>query len=412
MRGLTVLRVVRSLRRPALVLVLLLAVFGVGALAHVHKPRHGDSRIVSATRFLSPTGVDRGGCRRKKRPCLTFNYAYQEAMRGEIVEVAAGDYADQTITSNAVKTGSGRVIFRPAEKAKVSLGKIRVEASNVELRNMRTPEWYAAPGSRNLVFRNIRVKGAIFITSASRISVIGGSVGPGTNFSPEIKAAAGSTVAPRNILIDGVTFHDWTRTDLSAHVDCLHVLTVDGLVVRNSRFRNCEAFNILFTQYGDAGPPRHVVIENNFFDCCRSGFYSVYLSGQPALNGGSPFRDFLIRFNSANKGFAVGETTTDAASDVRFDSNVAPIPNRLLCAWTGVSWSYNVWQGKGSRCSKSDRVARPGFLDPVNLDFRLRRGAAPVDRGNPTDFPARDIEGNRRPSGRAPDAGAYEFQKK
>ena len=59
-------------------------------------------------------------------------------------------------------------------------------------------------------------------------------------------------------------------------------------------------------------------------------------------------------------------------------------------------------------CGSTDRRAPSGFRDPARLDLRLRAGAAAIDRGDPKSFPLVDIELQRRPWGRAPDAGADE----
>ena len=41
-------------------------------------------------------------------------------------------------------------------------------------------------------------------------------------------------------------------------------------------------------------------------------------------------------------------------------------------------------------------------------DLHLKPGSAAIDSGDPASYPARDIDGNARPGGAAPDAGADE----
>jgi hypothetical protein len=48
------------------------------------------------------------------------------------------------------------------------------------------------------------------------------------------------------------------------------------------------------------------------------------------------------------------------------------------------------------------------FVDENGFDLHLARGSAAIDRGDPSAYPRRDIDGQRRPGGRAPDAGADE----
>jgi hypothetical protein len=54
-------------------------------------------------------------------------------------------------------------------------------------------------------------------------------------------------------------------------------------------------------------------------------------------------------------------------------------------------------------------VAPNGFRDPDRHDFHLAAGAAAIDHGDPASYPKRDIQRQRRPHGRRPDAGADEY---
>jgi hypothetical protein len=358
-------------------------------------------RSASADRYVATNGSDAAACT-SAAPCATLDRAYRSAQPGETVLIGAGSYPNQTVRVDSAKAAStAAVVFRPLSGAAVTIHCIFAQGRKLEFRDLTAGEWHADPGATEVVFRNVTVTGGIFITSSSHISAIGGSVGPGTDFSSEIKAEDGSTVAPSDVLIDGVLFHDWVRADPQAHVDCLHVMTVDGLTIRNSRFRNCEAFSVIFTVYGIAGPPRNVVVENNFFDCCRTGFYSLFL----ADGHGEYWRNFLIRYNSADKGFAVGPGTTDANSNVVFDSNIAPGIN-TTCSWAGVTLRYNVLAA-GPSCGGI--TASVSFLDTLLGDLHLGAISSARRAGNPSSYPANDIDGESRAGAEAPDAGADEF---
>jgi hypothetical protein len=379
----------RSLR---LGLVVCCLVVGGGALA--------SSNADAGTRYVSTFGSDANRCT-SARPCRSFDRAYRVARPGDVVVVRGSRYGSQTINVHAAKAGARRrVVFRPAKGARIVLDYLTVYGKHVEFRSMTTDGWYAKPGAHDVVFRRIRATAQIFITSASRIWVLGGSVGPGADGAPQIKACTGCRTPPRRIVFRGVRFHDWVRRTPGAHADCLHIMTVDGLRIMNSRFRNCEHFSILFTVYGDAGNPRNVLIQNNFMDCCRSGYYSLFLGG----GHGEVWRNFLIRNNSTNKAMAVADDS-QVAGNIRFLSNIAPAI--LNCQRRGVSGNYNVLQRR-DRCGSRDRFAASGFMNTHALDFRLKRWAAAINHGHPTNYPRADIFGHRRPRGRAPDAGAHE----
>jgi hypothetical protein len=193
-------------------------------------------------------------------------------------------------------------------------------------------------------------------------------------------------------------------------VECLQVWAVDGLTIRNSTFRNCEVFDIFLQKLpeGKAATPSNILIENNFFDCCGSGYYSIRL----ADHAGTSWKNVTIRNNSLDK-----ELNPDPSvpySNVKIIGNVGP----AVKFWSGstgaiepkpagVEVDYNVWYA-GSKVGTHDKVAASGFRNAAAADFHLNAGAAAIDAGSPTNFPATDIDGDARPAGAAPDAGADE----
>jgi hypothetical protein len=261
------------------------------------------------------------------------------------VQVQAGTYPAQTVNP-AGKTSP--VVIRPVTGASVVIGGLDVYASHVEFQDMTTYSLYAHEGADDVTWRNMTDRGGLYIRSASNISIIGGSIGPGDNISNFITAAYQSTTPSRNILLDGVTIHDFTRSDPSAHVDCLAVDDVDGLTIRNSTFRTCEAFDIIFGEDNNSGRgARNVLIEDNRFDCCESGYYSVFFAN---FEGPGIFRD-----NSANKSITVA--TDGSARNLRISRNVLPYLNERLCRVPTVRFDHNTIGG-GSTCGPGDRIRR------------------------------------------------------
>ena len=350
--------------------------------------------------FVSPTGSDRNRCS-VARPCASFDRAYRVARPGDIVIVRGGKYKSQRIPVDSTKERSTRrVVFRAAKGERVQLSWLEVHGKHVSFERLRSNGWYVKPGAQDVVFRNVTTTDSFYITSASDVSLIGGSVGPGVDKSPQIKACTGCPTPPRNILISGVRFHDWVRQTPGTHVDCLHVMAVDGLVVRKSRFQNCEHFDILFTRFGSAGTPENVRLENNVLSCCRTGYYSVYLGG----GHDEVYRNFMIRNNSTDKAMAVCSDCT-ILGDITFYSNIAPSISG--CDTPGVHGDYNVLQ-RGLRCGSHSRFAANGFVNAAAFDFRLKEGAQAIDHGHPHSYPRTDILSRRRPLGSGPDVGAYE----
>ena len=236
------------------------------------------------------------------------------------------------------------------------------------------------PGARHVRLRNITDTAGLFITSADDVDVIGGSVGPGHDFSSEIKAVEGSARPPRRILIEGVTFHDWTRRDPASHVDCLHVIAVRGLVLRANRFVNCEAFDVLFTTSGDAP---HAAARRGREQLLLAAAGRATTRWRSRTPPGAVYRDFLIRHNSSDNSYSVGEGSTVAGSNVRFIANVGPSfnPAPLRCPGRHVG-PQRLGLGGALRAARPDR--------PVGLR-RPRAPRLPPDGRRRRDRPRRSV---------------------
>jgi hypothetical protein len=357
--------------------------------------------------YLSPAGNDRGQCGRRD-PCKSLNRAYQTARPGQVVELASGVYPDETLSASG-RTAGRQVVFRAAHGARVRTGEVRIDgASGIEFRGITMASYYVAAGSRNITFRDVRAH-FFFIRSASRISILGGSIGDQATAIPAtIGSTYHSTVPSREIIIDGVTFHDMTRAaDPSGHPQCLFVQSVAGFILRNSRFVRCDVFDVYANNIGDGPQLRDMQLENNFFGIPtdatnpgRGGWYSVYISNSP---GEPPIRGLLLRNNSFAKGFHL---QAGRYVDSRVVANVSPL-DQSQCTLGGIVWAYNVFSA--AACGPTDRVAPPGFVDAATGDLHLRPRAAAIGFDRAGSHPDVDIDGDRRPQEGAVDAGADEW---
>ena len=311
------------------------------------------------------------------------------------MEVAAGTYGDQSIEPDSTKTSTNDVTFRPATGAQVTTGGLTIRGSHVELRDLTLRgNWTVQPGADDITFRNLTVLGGIFILGGSNIAMIGGSVGPGVDFHPQFAPwPVGSPIT--NVLIDGVLFHDWTRTSADVHTECLQVAGTTNLTIRNSRFTNCAVFDLSFTEYNGSGKVTNLVLENNFFDVATSGgYYAINFS---QMDGG------LIRFNTSKQGWIVQGTNLRPMTWV---GNI--VPNVPWGCSSSVNYQYNITPG--AQCGSTDRDVQPVFVNGGAFDLHLAPGSPGLDfvpLG--TGGPATDIDGQPRPAGPAFDAGADEL---
>ncbi len=367
--------------------------------------------------YVSSTGSDAGACL-ASAPCLTFDRAYHLGRLGQTVEIAAGTYGPQTINPPG-KSGNGVVLFRPAPGAKVTTGEVRtVSVNRIEFRDFSASDFYITSDSDgNNPSDSITLRGISttewFIRSSNNIRVIGGESGYSQRADADTIGAYGdSSVAPRNILIDGTVIRDQQRTLCpGCHSDGIFVQSVDGLVIRNTRFYNVDILPLYFSRINNMVTSKNVLVENNFIDHPNpEGYYPIEFTWE-GKGQDAPFENITIRFNSLggsinfppDPGWCVPGTC-------RVIGNTGPM-SQGQCV-SSVVYSYNVWQG--ADCGPTDRnAASLGFVDGSNwatsgrFDFNLTPGApqlgyVPTSAGGP----ATDIDGDARPQRAARDAGA------
>jgi hypothetical protein len=336
--------------------------------------------------------------RRTGRPCRPTTASATFRARRQVVELAAGDYGDQRIESDATKTSNEDVLFRPAPGANVSAGTVTIAgAAHLELRDLALAQWHTLSGTNDVTFSDITAA-HFFVDSSSNIRVRGGTYGPSNNDDDaQIRPACFGCAHSTNVVLDGVSFHDAILLPGSdAHVECLQVWGTDHLTIRKSKFWNCEQHDVFIS--GEGEPVSDVTFENDWAGAPISGYYTLRVAAAGPTEGCS---NILYRYNSTVAPISVQCTTAD---NVRLVGNLGPLPANFCDS--RYSYSHNVWDG--AACGATDVNAPSGFVDASNFDLNLAPGSAAVDAGDPADFPAVDIYGHPRPRGLAPDAGAVE----
>lgn len=348
--------------------------------------------------FISPSGNDRNACSRRT-PCQSLARGYRAARPGQIVEVAAGRYGgQQEIPVDGSKTSPKDVLFRPAPRAAVVVESLDVYGKHVEFRNFRIEEdFYVKCGADDVTLRNSKAT-LFFIRPATNIRIIRTEFGPSDTIS-QMGSSGDCRTAPNHVLLDRVYMHDFTNDNDSIHMECLTVEAADNLTIRNSRFHHCEDFNILFKHRGAVLASKNIVIENTWFDVPWPDGSSAIQFSEP--DSGGKYSNVLIRNNSFMGSLTVKPEV--GYENFRVIANIGP---KFGSCAKGVAASYNVWRSGG--CGGTDRRADPGFRNRARFDFHLARASAAINRGHPSSFPSRDIDGQRRPIGRRSDAGADE----
>jgi hypothetical protein len=283
-----------------------------------------------------------------------------------------------------------------------------IEASGVEVRDMQT-RWVVR-GTTDVTLRNVRADGPVYIHGASNVSVLGGEVYSPTPVKSDSQISSFDGRVPTNVVLDRVAFHDWVDVGPGQkhHIECLQVGSGIDLTIRNSTFRNCATHDIFVRSWGRANknphPLQRVVFENNWFARTNAGYASVALNDD--LWKETP-TSFLLRNNTALQSFNVDVRNGTAS----VTGNILPAMSRFVCkSRYGKGYDYNLYED-GIPCGAHDRVGNPRYVDAAGFDLHLRAGSAAIGAGDPDDHPASDIDGDRRPTRTAPDAGADEFDR-
>ena len=109
-----------------------------------------------------------------------------------------------------------------------------------------------------------------------------------------------------------------------------------------------------------------------------------------------------MRFNSMTRGMGwLNGTDLVPNGMITLDSNVIATNNSANCSRGRLA----VQRGRVRAARAAAPSRPPAFLTPPQ-DLHLKSGAAALGVGNPTSYPATDIDGDSRPAGVRPDAGA------
>jgi hypothetical protein len=178
-----------------------------------------------------------------------------------------------------------------------------------------------------------------------------------------------------------------------------------------------------------APTPTNITIQNSWFDCCTdyttgsNTYYKNYAIMFPSDHGEGTWSNVTIGNNSGDAPLLLGTNTTDSISysNFRIENNAFPRIDEDQGAYTnaippGVTANYNAWFN-GNRISAHDVAGinptsifvnwDSGYNADGKQDFHELSTSPTVGAGDPSYYPATDIDGNTRTS--PPDIGASQI---
>ncbi len=196
-----------------------------------------------------------------------------------MIAVGNGTYAKQSITGSKAAPG---VTFSLAS-GDASAG-LDIHATNITFFGAMRLDWRTYSDASGITFKNVKHEW-FGIWSSTNVGMYGGEsycpgAGHNCDYDPQIVNQSGSSVAPQDIVIDGVNFHDWRRPSGSDwHTECLQVGSGVNVEIRNSTFTRCATHDIFIRSWGSGYPLKNWNIHNNVFTKTDEGFFVMQFAG-------------------------------------------------------------------------------------------------------------------------------------
>jgi hypothetical protein len=400
------------------------AAAALGACGIAGAGTFGSAQTPEAQLRVSPTGDDATCTRgRNTPPCRTFARAFALALANDLIAVAGGAYPGESLS------GDKKVTFQVTAGQSVTMAG-RFTAENLFNVTFKGPVrvtgdqhvdlMFDGCGS-NLVFENWSGNVFAIIGGNSNITLRGGDWGaystPDKSDSGLVglDRGCGSSIV-RNVLIERVRFHDVLygpeTTWGNSHPDCLESSgNVDGITIRNSIFERCG--NTFIGFYTDFGDITNVTIENSLF---RSIGPSTFWSSQVGANAeGRQCSGLVFRYNTYDPN---NPTASEPNAPPLFTCSGARVYGNIFrkgpgpqgdqgraCQGNGQIWTYNVFETPRTSCGSKAKVVRDAKFVARGTNYHLLTDSPAIGWGDPKSYPARDVDGQKRPADLAPDAG-------
>ena len=104
-------------------------------------------------------------------------------------------------------------------------------------------------------------------------------------------------------------------------------------------------------------------------------------------------------------------SSTSSTSELEITSNYNLLPDQgQVTETSNGGFAFSEWQSLGYDTQSVTGTLSQTFQNPAEGNYQLESGSPAIDAGTPAHSCTPDIVGNIRPSGTAPDLGAYEYE--
>jgi hypothetical protein len=378
----------------------------------------------SANVWMATNGSDSGAnCRRSTTAganpdpsgaslCSTLAKAFALSQPGDVIGVLPGNYPSQSVSG--AKASPGVTADMGITGTSASFADLNVGGSTswFTIENGRTGygwNYTTTPVPDHITFRNIVSTSVVFIKGGSNLSILGGSIGPVAVDTDGALVLEGIPVPITNVLVQGVDFHNITRSSTcmanACHAEVIRIddgssaITLDGNTFESNNDPNSST--VFLGSKTGTNQLHDVTMRNNFFGDPGTAFYSI----NENLTGGC--KNFVVEYNTFASGAAAlianASGNCGSISNVVVRGNLGP---HVAGCQSGITYSHNLWSD--GACGTSDRTASSlGFAAD---GFHITSTSPARGAGDPASCPATDHDGQTRaqPSSTTCDAGADE----
>ena len=217
----------------------------------------------------------------------------------------------------------------------------------------------------------------------------------GLHMNGDINSGGDGTIS--YAMVDGNWIYDNDATGIN--LDGVTWSTFQNNLVYGNKFRG-----IAFFKQDGAVPSNDNEAYQNTIITPTGAYYGIGLNY--GANRNSFYNNILL-----TEGAVPSFSSTSSTGELEITSNYNLLPNQGQVAETSNGrFLFSEWQSLGYDTQSVTGTISQTFQNPGDGNYQLKTGSPAIDTGTTTHSCTPDILGNTRPSGMAPDMGAYEFE--